>query len=157
MAAEIPMTIPGKKRLEEELDILIKIERDKVIKAIAEARAHGDLKENADYSAAKERQSHIEGRIKDIQGKLSMAKIVDPSKINSEKIVFGATVTLSDENGTNLNYQIVGEDEASLKDGKISYLSPLGKAMIGKGVGDTVVVKAPKGDIEYNVEDIEYK
>lgn len=155
---EILMTLVGKKKLEEELEFLTKVERDKVIKAIAEARAHGDLRENADYHAAKERQSHIEGRILEIQGKLNRARVIDVSTIKLEKIVFGATVRLFDtDKDTTLNYQIVGEDEADLKAGKISYTSPIGKALIGKEVGDEVIVKAPKGDVEYEVVAIEYK
>ncbi len=152
------MTFKGKEMLEKELDKLIKIDREDVKIAIAEARAHGDLKENADYSAAKERQSHIEGRIQELQHKLSRAKPIDISKVKNSKIVFGATVTLLNTvKEISVTYQIVGEDEADLKDNKISYISPLGKAMIGKEVGDEVVVKAPGGEIIYEVEDIEYK
>jgi transcription elongation factor GreA len=156
--SEYPMTFKGKEMLEKELDKLIKIDREDVKIAIAEARAHGDLKENADYSAAKERQSHIEGRIQELQHKLSRAKPIDISKVKNSKIVFGATVTLLNTvKEISVTYQIVGEDEADLKDNKISYISPLGKAMIGKEVGDEVVVKAPGGEIIYEVEDIEYK
>ena len=152
------MTQNGKKMLDLELENLVKVERDKVIQAIAEARAHGDLKENADYSAAKERQSIIEGRILELQGKINRARVIDVTKTSTSKIVFGATVSLLDtEKNLKVIYQIVGEDEADLKKGKISYLSPLGKAMIGKEEGDTVIVKAPKGDVEYEVENIEYK
>ncbi len=152
------MTQNGKKMLDQELENLIKVERDKVIQAIAEARAHGDLKENADYSAAKERQSIIEGRILELQGKINRARVIDVTKTSTSKIVFGATVSLLDtEKNLKVIYQIVGEDEADLKKGKISYLSPLGKAMIGKEEGDTVIVKAPKGDVEYEVENVEYK
>jgi transcription elongation factor GreA len=155
---EVLMTQNGKKMLDQELENLVKVERDKVIQAIAEARAHGDLKENADYSAAKERQSIIEGRILELQGKINRARVIDVTKTSTSKIVFGATVSLLDtEKNTKVVYQIVGEDEADLKKGKISYLSPLGKAMIGKEEGDTVIVKAPKGDVEYEVENIEYK
>jgi transcription elongation factor GreA len=155
---EVLMTQNGKKMLDQELENLIKVERDKVIQAIAEARAHGDLKENADYSAAKERQSIIEGRILELQGKINRARVIDVTKTSTSKIVFGATVSLLDtEKNLKVIYQIVGEDEADLKKGKISYLSPLGKAMIGKEEGDTVIVKAPKGDVEYEVENVEYK
>jgi transcription elongation factor GreA len=155
---EVLMTQNGKKMLDLELENLVKVERDKVIQAIAEARAHGDLKENADYSAAKERQSIIEGRILELQGKINRARVIDVTKTSTSKIVFGATVSLLDtEKNLKVIYQIVGEDEADLKKGKISYLSPLGKAMIGKEEGDTVIVKAPKGDVEYEVENIEYK
>ena len=155
---EVLMTQNGKKMLDQELENLVKVERDKVIQAIAEARAHGDLKENADYSAAKERQSIIEGRILELQGKINRARVIDVTKTSTSKIVFGATVSLLDtEKNLKVIYQIVGEDEADLKKGKISYLSPLGKAMIGKEEGDTVIVKAPKGDVEYEVENVEYK
>lgn len=155
---ECPMTAEGKKKLDDELKNLISVERENVKVAIATARSHGDLKENSDYHAAKERQSHIEGRIMDLQSKLSRARVVDVSKIKSSKIVFGATVTLLDETkGTEIVYQIVGEDEADLSKNKVSYMSPLGKALIGKEEGDTVTVKAPKGDIEYEVLSFEYK
>lgn len=158
MSDEHPMTITGKKKLDDELEHLTKVERDQVIKAIAEARAHGDLKENADYAAAKERQSIIEGRILAVQGKIGKARVIDVSKISGDRIVFGATVVLIDiEKGIEVNYQIVGEDEADLKNGKISYLSPLAKAMIGREEGDAVIVKAPKGNVEYEVKSVEYK
>lgn len=157
-ADEHPMTITGKKKLDDELEFLTKVEREQVIKAIAEARAHGDLKENADYAAAKERQSIIEGRILAVQGKIGKARVIDVSKINGDRIVFGATVELIDiEKDIVVLYQIVGEDEADLKNGKISYLSPLAKAMIGREEGDAVIVKAPKGDVEYEVKSIKYK
>lgn len=157
-ADEHPMTIAGKKKLDDELEYLTKVEREQVIKAIAEARAHGDLKENADYAAAKERQSIIEGRILAVQGKIGKARVIDVTKISGDRIVFGATVKLIDiEKDIDVVYQIVGEDEADLKNGKISYLSPLAKAMIGKEEGDAVIVKAPKGDVEYEVKSIEYK
>lgn len=155
---EVLMTINGKKALETELEHLTKVERDLIIKAIAEARAQGDLKENAEYAAAKERQSIIEGRILELQGKISRARIIDVKQLKGSKAVFGATVTLIDvEKDIKVTYQIVGEDEADLKNGKVSYLSPVGKAIIGKEEGDTVTVKAPKGDIEYEVESIEYR
>lgn len=153
-----PMTTHGKKLLDEELSQLLKEDREKVKLEIAEARAHGDLKENAEYHAAKEKQSHIEGRIAELQSKVSTAQIVDVSKSNHDKIVFGATVTLynakKDESRT---IQIVGEDEAIIDNTKISYSSPLGRALIGKDEGDEVVVKAPKGDVIYEVEGFEYK
>ncbi|MFZ4713077.1 MAG: transcription elongation factor GreA [Bacteriovoracaceae bacterium] len=155
---EVLMTVNGKKMLDLELENLVRVERDKIIQAIAEARAHGDLKENADYSAAKERQSIIEGRILELQSKINRARVIDVTKTKNQRIVFGATVQLLDsEKNISVTYQIVGEDEADLKNGKISYLSPLGKAMIGREEGDTVTVKAPKGDIEYEVENVQYK
>lgn len=125
---------------------------------IAEARAHGDLKENAEYHAAKEKQSILEGRILEIQGKLAKAKVIDISKINSDTVVFGATVTLLNlEKDESVTYQIVGEDEANTKYGKISWQSPMAKALIGKEEGDEVIVKAPKGDIEYEIESVKYR
>lgn len=153
-----PITLTGKNMLQAELDQLIKVEREQVKQAIAEAREHGDLKENAEYHAAKEKQSHIEGRIGELQSKLASANIIDVSKLKSEKVVFGATVTLySEEKEESFVYQIVGEDEAKSDPQKISYTSPLGKAMIGKEEGDEVTVKAPKGDVHYVIESIEYK
>ena len=155
---EIPMTIHGKEMLEKELHHLTRVEREKITTAIAEARELGDLKENAEYHAAKEKQGHIEGRVLEIQGKLSKARVVDVGKIDSEKIVFGATVGLLEtEKDSEITYQIVGEDEADLAQGKISFMSPIAKALIGKEEGDTVIVKAPKGDIEYEVLEVAYK
>lgn len=155
--SDSPMTLKGKKMLEEELSQLIRVDREEVKQAIAEARELGDLKENAEYSAAKEKQSHIEGRILDIQSKLARARVVDVSTIKLDKIVFGATVTILDtEKNAGQTFQIVGEDEAMTDKNKISYNSPLGKALIGKEVGDEVIVKAPKGDIVYEVQDIRY-
>jgi len=154
---ETPITSAGKLKIEAELDHLIKIEREQVKKDIAEARELGDLKENAEYHAAKERQGVIEGRISYLQGVIAKSRVVDISKITSDRIVFGATVSLIDtERDLNVRYKIVGEEEAEFKDNKISYTSPLGKALIGKEVGDTIIVKAPKGDIEYEVTDVEY-
>jgi transcription elongation factor GreA len=137
---------------------MIKIDREEIKQAIAEARAHGDLKETAEYHSAKEKQSIIEGKIMELQGVLGSAKVVDISKTASlDRIVFGATVTLlnieKDEQST---FQIVGDKEADSTKGKISYKSPLGKSLIGKEEGDTVIVKAPKGDIEYEVEEFKY-
>ncbi|MEE2670570.1 MAG: transcription elongation factor GreA [Bdellovibrionota bacterium] len=156
--AQFPMTLAGKKMLDDELEKLTKVEREEIKNQIAEARAHGDLKENAEYHAAKEKQAHNEGRIAEIQGKLNSAQVVDTSKISNEKIVFGAYVTLFNEDKEETrSFQIVGEDEAQALDDKISYTSPLGKALIGREEGDEVVVKAPKGDINYIVEGFEYK
>ncbi|MCO4753915.1 MAG: transcription elongation factor GreA [Bacteriovoracaceae bacterium] len=156
--ANHPMTLIGKNMLQEELDKLIKEDREEVKIAIAEAREHGDLKENAEYHAAKERQSHIEGRIAELQSKLGNANIIDVSKLDHEKIVFGATVTIySEDKDESFTYQLVGEDEAQSSKSKISYNSPLGKGLLGKEEGDEVVVKAPKGDVNYVVEEIEYK
>jgi transcription elongation factor GreA len=155
--SEAPMTLKGKQLLEEELALLIRNDREQIKQAISEARDLGDLKENAEYHAAKEKQSHIEGRILDVQSKLARARVVNASKMNLDKIVFGATVKIFDnQKEIEMNFQIVGEDEAMTDPNKISYNSPLGKALIGKEVGDEVVVKAPKGDLTYEIQDIKY-
>lgn len=155
--SDCPMTLKGKKLLEDELKILITVEREQVKREIAEARELGDLKENAEYSAAKEKQSHIEGRILDVQSKLARARVVDVSTINLEKVVFGATVTIYDQQkDVATTFQIVGEDEAMTDAKKISYNSPLGKALIGKEAGDEAIVKAPKGDLTYEIQDVQY-
>lgn len=154
---ETPMTALGKKMMEAELDQLIKVDRENVKEAISEARALGDLKENAEYSAAKEKQSHVEGRIQELQSKLSRARVVEVNNFKGEKIVFGATVKITDANGKEITYQIVGEDEAMSDASKISYSSPLGKALIGKEAGDEVIVKAPKGDVTYEVQAVQYR
>lgn len=155
--SENPMTLKGKKMLEDELKTLITVDREQIKQAIAEARELGDLKENAEYHFAKEKQSHIEGRILDVQSKLARARVVDTTNISLDKIVFGATVTVFDnQKEITTTFQIVGEDEAMNDPQKISYSSPLGKALIGKEVGDEVVVKAPKGDLTYEVQDISY-
>jgi transcription elongation factor GreA len=152
-----PMTIQGRKLLEDELSLLVKVEREQIKQAISEARELGDLKENAEYAAAKERQSIIEGRILDVQSKIARARVIDVSTINTEKIVFGATVTIFDhQKNMDLTFQIVGEDEAMTNPKKISYNSPLGRALIGKEVGEEVIVKAPKGDLTYEVKSIKY-
>lgn len=153
-----PMTVLGKKLLEDELTKLIKTDREYIKQEIAEARSHGDLKENAEYHAAKEKQSLIEGRIAELQGKLASAKVVNVQDIQSETITFGATVEIFNiEKDQKQIIQIVGEDEASSELGKISYNSPLAKALIGKEEGDEAIVKAPKGDIHYEILSIEYK
>jgi transcription elongation factor GreA len=153
-----PMTLEGKRQLDEELKRLMTVDRPAVIKAIEVARGHGDLSENADYSAAKERQGFIEGRIQEINGKLASAQVIDPTAIRSDKIVFGATVVLSDEDSSReIKYQIVGVDEADIKQNKISVQSPLARALIGKKAGDEVVVNAPKGAINYEVVEVRYE
>lgn len=158
MNNEFPMTPLGKAKLDEELDNLVRVEREEIKVAIAEARALGDLKENAEYHAAKEKQSHIEGRILQLQAKCGRSKVINPGEIVSEKIVFGATVTLFDiDKDSSLTLQIVGEDQADTKNGMISYNSPIAKAIIGREEGDEVIVKAPKGNISYEVEKVEYK
>src|SRR4051794_32165792 len=153
MAEEkFPMTLEGKRALDEELKRLMTVERPAVVKAIEIARGHGDLSENADYSAAKERQSFIEGRIQEINGKMPRAQVIDPTTIKSDKIVFGATVELEDQETSNrVTYKIVGVDEADVKIGKIGITSPVARALIGKMEGDEVVVHAPKGQIRYDV------
>ncbi len=153
-----PMTTFGKKMLDDELENLLKNDREEIKKAIATAREHGDLKENAEYHSAKEKQSHIEGRIAELQSKLGGATVINVAGAVHEKIVFGATVVLfHTEKEESWTVQIVGEDEAGTSNEKISYSSPLGKALIGKEDGDEVVVKAPKGDVIYEVESFEYK
>ena len=152
------MTTLGAMRLREELQRLKSIERPSVINAISEARAQGDLSENADYDAAKERQGFIEGRIAEIEGKLSMAQIIDPrSLVNEDRVVFAATVTLEDvDSGEKVTYQIVGEDEADLKVNKISINSPIARALIGKSEGDVATVRAPGGEREVEIGEIKF-
>ncbi len=152
MSTTLPLTLRGKGLLEKELKKLIHQERPDVIREIEEARSHGDLSENAEYDAAKERQALIEGRIQDIQSKLAGAEIVDPSKIQSQTVVFGAKVRILDcETDEEVTYQIVGVDEADVKKGLISILSPIVRAMIGKKAGDVAVVSSPKGEKEYEI------
>jgi transcription elongation factor GreA len=147
-----PMTVEGKNKLDEELKNLLQVERPAVIKAIEVARGHGDLSENADYDAAKERQGFIEARIGEIQAKLAVAEVVDPKEINSDKIVFGATVKLLDlDTDASTTYKLVGVDEADVKSGLLSVFSPLGRALIGKKKSDIVEFNSPKGDKEYEV------
>jgi transcription elongation factor GreA len=157
MQKESPITKSGLEKITKELDHLIKTERERLKKVIQEARELGDLKENAEYHAAKEKQSQVEGRIMQLQGVVASARVVDLNSVNSDKIVFGATVTLLDtEKDTTVKYKIVSEFESDSAQKKISYTSPLGKALIGKEEGDTVTVKAPKGEVEYEIESVEY-
>lgn len=154
---KIPMTAIGHKRLKKELDELKRVERPKVIDDIETARAHGDLSENAEYHAAKERQGFVEGRIQELQAKLSNAEIIDPSTMSGERVVFGATVTIFDfNNDEEQTYQIVGDDEADIKEGKISYSSPIARAIIGKNVGEEVKIKTPGGTKEVEISDVEF-
>jgi len=152
------MTLEGSERLREELTHLKSVLRPQIIKAIATAREHGDLKENAEYHAAKEQQGFAEGRIKEIEGKLADAQIIDVTKIkHTGKVVFGSTVTLVEvETSAEKRYKIVGEDEADLKQSKISVMSPIARALVGKSEGDTVTVKAPNGSIEYEIGKVEH-
>ncbi len=156
--SKVPLTVTGAEMLKAELHNLKTVQRPAVIQAIAEARAHGDLSENAEYDAAKERQGFIEGRIKDIEGKISHAQIIDPKTLDADgRVVFGATVELEDlDSGDNVIYQIVGDDEADIKAGKISVSSPIARALIGKHAGDTVNVQAPGGVRQYEVLDVQY-
>lgn len=155
---KVPMTVRGKKMLDEELKHLMTVERPTIVKAIEVARGHGDLSENADYSAAKERQGFIEGRIQEINAKLARAQVIDPTAIKSEKIVFGATVVvLESDSDKKITYQIVGVDEADIKSGKVGITSPIARALIGKTEGDEVVVHAPKGEVHYEVLEVRYE
>ena len=154
---KIPITNIGFKKLEEELKTLKSIERPSVIKSIAEAREHGDLSENAEYHAAKEKQSFIEGRIADLENKISRAEVIITKKLKSNKVIFGATVTLGEVGKKkNIVYQIVGTEEADVESGKISISSPLARALLGKKVDDSVEVYSPGGSKEYEVENIEF-
>ena len=156
--AKVPMTVEGAERLKAELHRLRTIERPSVISAIAEARSHGDLSENADYDAAKERQSFIEGRISEVESKLANAQVIDPASLDADGlVVFGATVDLEDaESGDTVTYQIVGDDEADITHGKISVSSPIARALIGKSEGDTADVQAPGGVRSYDVLAVRY-
>ena len=155
---KFPMTLDGEKALRDELDRLRKVERPQIVKAIAEARAHGDLKENAEYHAAREQQSFCEGRIQEIEGKLAHAQIIDIRSLpEMGKVIFGVTVGLINvETDEEITYQIVGEDEADIKKNKISVTSPIARALIGKEVGEVAVVKAPSGDVEYEIDSVKH-
>ncbi len=153
-----PITLEGKRLLEEELKRLLSVERPSVIQAIEEARAHGDLKENAEYAAAKERQAFVEGRIQHINGVISGAQVIDPSTLNYPHIVFGATVELEDtDSGQAVTYKIVGIDEADISKNKISIASPIARALIGKKQGDEVKVATPRGGSSYEIRGIQYR
>lgn len=158
MADKVPMTVVGYQKLKDELKHLKTVERVETSKAIEVARAHGDLSENAEYHAAKERQGFIEGRIQEIESKLALAEVIDPRRLSGERVVFGATVTLSDtETEEEVTYQIVGLDEADLKACKISVTSPMARAMIGKSRGDEVSVRTPKGGAkEYEIVRVQF-
>lgn len=154
---KVPMTVTGAEKLREELYRLKQVERPKIINAIAEARAHGDLKENAEYHAAREQQSFIEGRIREIESKLSVAHIIDVAQLeNNGRVIFGATVKLTQRSGESLAYQIVGEDEADISHNKISVTSPVARALIGKYEGDTAEVHTPDGMIVYEIIEVAY-
>jgi len=156
MTQKIPMTKEGYEKLKQELDRIIKIERPKNIKEIEEARAHGDLSENAEYHAAKERQGHLDAKKRELEHKLAHAQIIDVSKLTNEKVVFGATVTLADaESGDTKKYTLVGQEEADIKKGQISVQSPVGKALIGHKVGDIVTIRTPAKTVEYEIQEIQ--
>jgi transcription elongation factor GreA len=157
--SKVPMTVRGHELMQEELKRLKSVDRPTVIKAIAEARAHGDLKENAEYHAAKEQQGFIEARIKDIEGKLSHVHVIDVTKIDARgKIIFGSTVELIEESsGNEITYRIVGEDEADIRNGLISYTSPIARALISKNEGDVVDFIAPDGEKSYEVVEVRYE
>lgn len=157
MSAKTPLTVKGAEMLRNELHELKTVQRPAIIAAIAEARSHGDLSENAEYAAAKERQSFIEGRIAEVESKISNAQIIDPSMMDTDgRCVFGATVDLEEVGGGAVTYQIVGDDEADIKLGKISISSPIARALIGKYAGDMAEVHAPSGVREYEIIDIRY-
>ena len=154
----IPMTPEGYQKLQEELEKHLKVDRPKNIKDITEARAHGDISENAEYHAAKERQSFIEGKIRELQAKLALAEVIDPSKINQSKAAFGAKVRILDIGADKeFVFTLVGPDEADVKNGRISINSPVGKSLLGKDVGDTVVIKAPARTMEYKILEINFE
>ncbi len=155
---KVPLTVVGAEKLRQELEELKSVVRPRIIKAIAEAREHGDLKENAEYHAAREQQSFTEGRIADIEGKLSNAEIIDVTKIDGNgKVVFGATVKIENiETEEVVSYQLVGEDEADIKEGRISIGSPIARALIGKLEEDVITVKTPSGEIEYEIISVKY-
>lgn len=158
MSIKFPMTVEGAEKLRLELDDLKKVQRPRIVQAIAEAREHGDLKENAEYHAAREQQSFCEGRIQEIEGKLGNAQIIDVTAIaHTGKVIFGTTVTILNlENEQQVTYQIVGDDEADVKANKISVNSPIARALVGKEEGDVVVVKAPSGEVEYEIETVQH-
>lgn len=155
-AEKVPMLAEGHRKLTEQVRRLKTVERPEIVQAIEDARAHGDLSENAEYHAAKERQGQIEATIADLEDQLSRAMVIDPTTLSGDKVVFGATVTLIDEDDKEVRYQLVGPVEADAKDGKISYNSPLGRALIGRQTGDEVEVSTPSGDRYYEIAGIEF-
>lgn len=158
MTTKFPMTTSGHQALKEELDHLKRVERYAIVNEIEVARAHGDLRENAEYHAAKDKQGQIEGRIKAIEAKLSLAEVINPKSFSGDKVLFGAHVTIYDINTEDeQTYQIVGDDESDLEAGKISYASPIAKALIGRRVGDECQIKAPKGVRAVEILEVEYK
>lgn len=156
MVEKVPMTAAGHEKLEAELKHLKHNERPAIIKAIEEARAHGDLSENAEYHAAKERQGMVESRLQDLEAKISLADVIDPTALTGDRVLFGVTVTVADEEDKQATYQIVGVDEVDVNAGKISYSSPIGRALIGRGVGDEIEVKTPRGEAYYEIIKVEF-
>ncbi len=157
MADHIPMTPRGQRKLRDELKRLREVERPKNVQDIEIARAHGDLSENAEYSAAKERQSFIEGRIRELEGTIALSEVIDPGKLSGSKVVFGATVRLTDtDSGDEVTYSIVGDHEGDIKEGRIAISAPLARALIGKEQGDTVVLRTSKGSREYQIEEVRF-
>ena len=157
MSQRVPMTKGGLLRLKQELKRLKNLERPKIVKEIAEARSHGDLSENAEYHAAKEKQGHVEGRIAQVEHWIATAEVIDVTKHAGDRVVFGATVTLEDaDSGDAVTYRIVGELEADLKQGRISVTSPIARALIGKSEGDTTAVRSPGGEKEYEIKSVEF-
>src|SRR3954466_7192140 len=155
-AEKVPMLAEGFRKLTDDLRRLKVEERPAIVEAIEEARAHGDLSENAEYHAAKERQGQVEATIADLEDRISRAMVIDPTTLSGDKVVFGATVQLVDENDNKIKYQIVGETEADAKAGRISYASPLGRALIGRQVGEEVEFSAPSGDKYYEIKKIQF-
>jgi transcription elongation factor GreA len=155
-ADKVPMLAEGHRKLNDQVRHLKMIERPEIVQAIEDARAHGDLSENAEYHAAKERQGQVEATIADIEDQLSRAIVIDPTTLSGDKVVFGATVTLADEDNKKVKYQLVGQVEADARDGRISYNSPLGRALIGRQVGEDVEVSAPAGDRIYSIKKVEF-
>ena len=156
MSEKVPMTPEGQVRLREEMRRLKEVDLPQVVKDISVARDHGDLSENAEYHAAKERQGHIEAQIMEIEDRLARAQVIDPTTLSGDRVVFGATVHLLDDDDKPVRYQIVGEIEADAKGGRISYNSPLGRALIGRSVGDEVEVVTPSGDKYYEIRKVEF-
>ena len=155
-AEKVPMLAEGHRKLSDQVRHLKNVERPAIVEAIEAARAHGDLSENAEYHAAKERQGQVEASIADIEDQLSRAMVIDPSTLSGNKVVFGATVTLIDEDDKKVKYQLVGQVEADARDGRISFNSPLGRALIGREVGDEVEVSTPSGDRYYTIKKVEF-
>ena len=157
MSQRVPMTQGGLVRLKDELKRLKNVERPKIVKEIAEARAHGDLSENAEYHAAKEKQGHVEGRIAQVEHWIASAEVIDVTKLAGDRVVFGATVSLEEtDSGDQVTYRIVGEIEADLKQGKSSVTSPIARALIGRSEGDTVAVRTPGGEKEYEIQSVQF-